>query len=472
MFVFDNNIMLSRKNILLTVVCIALVKIVHAQQADPPNIIFILTDDQRWDALGVAGNEIIHTPNMDRLAEEGCYFANSFVTTPICAASRASIMTGTYERRHGFTFGTPPLAETYVNISYPVLLKQAGYHTGFIGKFGMHFENALDSATFDYYRRPGEQFWTTTYFRLNQDHTGFRHLTEEIGDLSVDFLEKYSADGPFCLSVSFHAPHAEDSDPRQYIWPLDMDSLYRDITIPPPLLSDDRYFNEQPEYVREGLNRVRWYWRFDTPEKYQERVKGYYRMISGIDKQLGRLREEMERLGIADNTIIMFMGDNGYFLGERQFAGKWLMYDNSLRVPFMIYDPSVKDRAKTTEIMALNIDVAPTILDYAGLKIPELMQGVSMKAVVRSQEWTEELHPYFMCEHHFNHNRIPKSEGIRTPRYKYFRYIDHPEREEFYDLENDPWETNNLAGERKYRKEMEGLKEKLDEVIGEQAGSQ
>ena len=433
---------------------------VMSQGQQPPNIIFILTDDQRWDALGYAGNEIIHTPNMDELAAQGCYFANSFVTTPICAASRASIMTGMYERSHGFTFGTAPLAREFAEISYPALLKEQGYHNGFIGKFGMNYAEKFDTTLFEVFRRPGEQFWATTYFRLNEDHTWFRHLTEEIGDLSSDFIDTYHDQGPFCLSVSFHAPHAEDQDPRQYIYPLDMEELYQDVTIPPPLLYDEQYYNSLPEYVRTGLNKVRWYWRFASPEMYQEKVKGYYRMISGIDKQLGRLRNQLEELGIADNTVIIFMGDNGYFLGERRLAGKWLMYDNSLRVPFIVYDP--RSGHKDTDIMALNIDVAPTILDYAGIEIPDQMQGKSVRPVVEADSWDRELRDHFLCEHLFDHDRIPKSEGIRTTRFKYFRYIDDPGHEELYDLLEDPLEVNNLVGKPVYGRVLSDMRERLE----------
>jgi len=447
------------KNLFIILVACCMYLPLKAQGQERPNIIFILTDDQRWDALGYAGNDIIHTPNMDELAAQGCYFANSFVTTPICAASRASIMTGMYERSHGFTFGTPPLAKEFAEISYPALLKAQGYHNGFIGKFGMNYEEKFDTSLFEVFERPGEQFWATTYFRLNKDHTWFRHLTEEIGDLSSDFISTYADKGPFCLSISFHAPHAEDLDPRQYIYPLDMEELYQDVTIPPPLLYDEKYFNAQPEYVRNGLNKVRWYWRFATPEMYQEKVKGYYRMISGIDKQLGRLRAQLRELGIADNTIIIFMGDNGYFLGERRLAGKWLLYENSLRVPFIVYDP--RSGHKNTDIMALNIDVAPTILDYAGIEIPEMMQGKSVRPVVEADQWDTELRDHFMCEHLFNHDRIPKSEGVRTGRFKYFRYIDDPDHEEMYDLEADPLEIENLATDLRYRSILEVMREML-----------
>ena len=461
--------MLNRNSLLILLILFTFCGTSYSQER--PNIIFILTDDQRWDALGYAGNEIIHTPNMDELAAQGCYFENSFVTTPICAASRASIMTGLYERSHAFTFRTKPLAKELVEISYPAILKEAGYSTGFVGKFGMNYQDDMQKQVFDYLQRPGEQFWATTYFRLNKEHTWFRHLSEEIGELSMNYIREQADKGPFCLSVSFHAPHAEDIDPRQYIYPLDMEELYQDVTIPNPELYEIKYFNEQPEYVKTGLNKVRWHWRFDTPEKYQEKMKGYYRMISGVDKQLGLIREELEKLGIADNTIILFMGDNGYFLGERMLAGKWLMYENSLRVPFIVLDPRSGNSGKRSEIMALNIDVAPTILDYAGIEKPSAMQGNSVRPAVDSPEAVEELRDHFICEHLFDHERIPKSEGIRTAKYKYFRYIDDPEHEELYDLSKDPLEIKNLAGSKKYAEVLNEMRLMLEEDLRKLGGA-
>lgn len=425
-----------------------------------PNIIFILTDDQRHDALGVAGNSIIQTPNLDKLAGDGWRFENAFVTTPICAASRASILTGLYERTHKFTFGTPPLNKEHVDQSYPKLLKEAGYQTGFIGKFGMKCEDELDKQLFDYDRRPGEQFWAITYYRLNSDHTGHKHLTTELGNLSVEFIEQRDPEKPFCLSISFHAPHAEDVSPEQFIYPVETRSLYQDIDIPEPPMATDDDFSSQPIWVREGLNRVRWYWRFDTAEKYQRMVKGYYRMISAIDTQIGRIRDTLKAQGIEKNTIIIFMSDNGYFLGERQLAGKWLMYENSLRVPLIVFDPRAGKKGKV-EQMALNIDIAPTILDYAGIVIPESMQGMPLQPLFGSgnTNWRTD----FLCEHLMETSKIPKSEGIRTERYKYFRYIDHPDHEELYDLNTDPMERNNLAKQQEMQEFLHGFRTQLEQ---------
>ncbi len=424
-----------------------------------PNIIFLLTDDQRWDALGAAGNDIIYTPNMDQLASDGVYFSKAFVTSPISAASRASILTGFYERTHGFTFGTPKLAKEYVNISYPQLLKENGYYTGFIGKFGVWVENQADTSLFDVY----DPYGTGFYWELTGEAYGTHiHLTNFTGQKAVNFIKQAPEDKSFCLSVSYNAPHAEDKSLDQYIWPPDFDTLYQNITIPPPDLGDEKYFEAQPAFVREGLNRIRWHWRFDTPEKYQRMVKGYYRMISGVDRTIGRIRRALIEKGVADNTIIILMGDNGYFLGERGFAGKWLMYDNSLRVPLIIYDPRTDNHLQNDEIV-LNVDIAPTILDYARIDIPGQMQGKSLKPLVdgKNISWRTEM----FCEHLFDHNYIPQSEGVRTIKWKYFRYRHHPGNEELYDLENDPLEKNNLAGNVFYKKTLQEMRVKCNNWI-------
>ncbi len=436
---------------------------VQPKVEERPNLIFILTDDQRWDTLGFAGNEIIQTPHMDQLAEDGFYFENSFVTTPICATSRASLVTGLYERTHGFTFGTPPLQGQFVDLSYPKLLKAAGYYTGFIGKFGMSFEDDADQDLFDVYDRPGEQFWATTYYRLTRDHTGHRHLTREIGDKGIRFLNNRPTDQPFCLSLSFHAPHAEDIDPRQFIYPVELESLYKDDTIPPAPLSDPHFYREQPEWVRVGLNKIRWHWRFSSPEQYQEMVKGYYRMITGIDIQIGRIRDRLRELGIDQNTIIIFMGDNGYFLNERLLAGKWLMYENSLRVPLIVYDPREDAPVpQRLDHLALNIDIAPTLLQYAGIPIPDSVQGKPLQHAIRGRD---DWRTAFLCEHLFENPRIPKSEGVRTEQFKYFRYIDHPEHEELYDLHTDPLEVHNLVENPQYAKVLQELSQQCDDLI-------
>jgi len=429
-----------------------------------PNIIFILTDDQRWDALGFSGNRIIKTPEMDKLAREGVYFKNAFVTTPICAASRASIFTSLYERTHGYTFGQGNIKDPYINNSYPALMKKSDYYTGFFGKFGVQYEHI--SSLFDdseVYDRNGKYSDYRGYYykTLGRDTV---HLTRYTGQKAMDFINNAPSDKPFCLSLSFSAPHAHDPAPNQYFWQDAQDSLYRDMLMPPPLLGADKYFNEQPDYVKENINRKRWHWRYDTFLKYQHSVKGYYRMIRGIDREIGKIRTLLKEKGIADNTIIMLMGDNGYFLGERQLAGKWLMYDNSLRVPLIIYDPRNENHRVIVD-MALNIDIAPTIFDFAGLDVSSKWQGRSLAGYVKGENPVADREQ-FVCEHLWETPRIPPSEGLRTKKWKYFRYRRHLEHEELYNLVEDPLEKNNLAKDEKYQSKLEEMRSNFKQLSG------
>jgi arylsulfatase A-like enzyme len=230
--------------------------------------------------------------------------------------------------------------------------------------------------------------------------------------------------------------------------------------IPEPLLKEDLYFKALPEYVQTGENRTRWYWRFDTPEKYQKSVKGYYRMISEVDAELGKIRKALEENDLAENTIIILMGDNGYFLGERQLAGKWLMYENSLRVPLIVFDPRNSVHRKVEE-MALNIDIPTTLFDFAGIPMPAVSQGRSLVPFTRGENLLEDRSE-FIIEHLWEVDIIAASEGLRTTRWKYFRYRNDLEHEELYDLKNDPQEINNLVANKIYRKKLIEMRTKFD----------
>ncbi|GHU99869.1 acetylglucosamine-6-sulfatase [Bacteroidia bacterium] len=426
-----------------------------------PNILFILTDDQRWDALGYAGNPYIHTPNLDRLAQQGVYFKNSFVTTPLSGASRASILTGLYERTGGYTFGVGDIPKDLLDHSYPVLLHDAGYYTGFYGKFGVNYPAAELKKYFDKIEVLGRSGPKGYFYKTIDGDTV--HLTDYMGWSAEKFLRSAPKDKPFCLSLSFNAPHAHDKAVEQYFWPKTEDHLYRDVIMPDALISEEKYFLAQPEYVREGINRERWFWRYDTPEKYQHSIKGYYRMISGVDRVVGQIREVLRQTGQGDNTVIIFMGDNGYFEGERQLAGKWLMYDNSLRVPLIIYDPRGKGH-RDVEQMALNIDIAPTILNYCGVAVPQRVQGLDLGVYTTSGKGRIDRDK-FLCEHRWATKLVAASEGIRTEGWKYFRYCDHPGSEHLYELTVDPLEVNNLAGDPRYAKKLEELRRQCDELI-------
>ena len=436
----------------------------------PPNIIVIVTDDQRWDAIGYAGNEIIITPEQDKLAKEGTFFNKAFVTTPICGASRATIISGLYERKHEFTLGGTVLDSVYNKQNYAHQLKQKGYKTGFFGKLGIKNNGDLTKSFSEY-----EAFDRNNGFK---DHRGYYykkigkdtvHLTRYTGHKALNFIEQTSIDQPFCLSISFSAPHAHDGAwegiQKQYFWQQEVDDYYRDIKIPGPKNANDDQFAALPKGIREGFNRTRWYWRYDTPERYQESLKGYYRMIGGVDRELGKIRTLLKAKGIADNTIIIWMGDNGYFLGERQMAGKWLMYDNSVRVPLIIFDPRVNRHHDVSDMVA-NVDLAVTILDFAGAETALKTHGNSLVPYVNKGE-SPNKRETLLIEHLWDFDPIPSSEGLRTEKWKYMRYRDIEAQEELYDLVSDPEELDNLASNPDHANVVIEMKEKLDFKIAE-----
>ena len=439
---------------------------------NPPNIILIVTDDQRWDAIGYVGNEIIITPEQDQLAKEGTYFNKAFVTTPICGASRATIITGLYERKHKFTLGGTTLDSIYNRKNYAYELKRNGYKTGFFGKLGIKNNGGLTESFSEH-----EVYDRNNYFK---DHRGYYyktigkdtvHLTRYTGQKALSFIENTEKDQPFCLSISFSAPHAHDGAwegiQKQYFWQEEVDNYYKGIKIPAPKNASNEQFNALPKEVREGFNRTRWYWRYDTPERYQESLKGYYRMISGVDNELGKIRRLLKAKGIENNTIIIWMGDNGYFLGERQMAGKWLMYDNSVRVPLIIFDPRVNNHFDVNDMVA-NVDLASTILDFAGINTKLKTHGNSLVPYVKTGQSPykrEEL----LIEHLWDFNPIPSSEGIRTERWKFMRYRNIEAKEELYDLKSDPEELKNLTSNPDYSNLVIEMREKLERKISKYA---
>jgi arylsulfatase A-like enzyme len=435
--------------------------VVRAKNEEQPNILFFLIDDQRNDTLGCAGHPILKTPVVDSLAAEGVRFENAFVTTSICAASRATIFSGLYERTHGFTFGTPPISVEHVEASYPALLRKAGYRTGFIGKFGVNAGKGGSSAMFDYFKQIGYP-----YLQKQADGT-LRHEAELAGDRAIEFLKENPKGKPFCLSVSFNSVHAVDDDmENHYPWPKAVDGMYDDVEIPRPRLDDPAIFESQPEFLRKSMNRDRYFWRWDTPEKYQKNMRAYFRMISGVDRVIGRVRKGLEENGLAENTIIIYNGDNGYYMGERGFAGKWSHYEQSLRVPLIVYDPRAtkKRRGKVRSEMALNVDLPATMLDYAGVDVPKHYQGRSITPLVRGRKvhnWRKD----FFCEHLMNNESIPKWEGIRGERYVYARYFEQkPVYEFLHDLEKDPDELKNFASDANYGKILAKMRKRCDEL--------
>lgn len=424
-----------------------------------PNILFILTDDQRWDAMGCAGNPIIQTPNMDRLAEQGTLFPNTFCTTSICSISRASFLTGQYARRHGILDFRTPLPDEAMRASFPVLLREAGYRTGFVGKWGLG--GPLPEEAFDVWHGFGGQ---GSYFEEGQPG----HLTARLGELVLDFIDRSTPDRPFLLCWSTKAPHVQDAradrpfppDPR-------FEPLYAEVTIPLPATATEEAFARLPAFIRESEGRTRWHPRFATPELYQQSVRDYYRLVTGVDAVLGRVMARLRERGLDERTIVILTSDNGFFLGEHGLAGKWLMYEESIRIPLIVMDPRVPPsaRGQRREEMALNLDLAPTILELAGVAVPDQVQGRSLVPLVRG-ELPSSWRTSWFYEHHYDHGgRIPRVEGVRTERWKYVRYLDpEPPYEQLFDLIRDPHEEKNLVGDPAHAERLEALRGRWREL--------
>lgn len=416
------------------------------EKMEPLNVVVIVSDDHRADVLGCAGHPIVRTPNLDRLAADGVRFENAFVTTSICAASRASILTGLPERAHHFTFGRPPLAESLAGTSYPARLRAAGHRTGFVGKFGISVEGGR--ATIDRMFDEFTPITRTPYLKTLPDGST-RHATDLIGDAAVDFLERAATNQPFCLSISFNAGHAEDGDLENHFPPPATEAdLHAGVPMPRPRLDGGRHFEGQPAFLRESMNRDRYRWRWDAPEKYDRNLRNYFRMLAGLDRNVGRVLTALDRLGLADDTMVIFLGDNGYYMGERGFAGKWSHYEESLRIPMIVFDPRLDaaDRGRLETATTLNIDVSPTVLAAAGLPHPSPPAAGRPLPIVQEAALRASPRAGFLCEHGMKHPDIPRWVGYRTGDLKYARYLDHPEGGEFlHDLRTDPDESVNLA---------------------------
>lgn len=436
--------------------------IVRAQQR--PNIIFILTDDQRWDALGAAGNKIIQTPNIDAIAEKGILFSNAYVTTAICCVSRASILSGQYASRHKIEDFATAFSDSAIKKTYPLLLRSAGYKTGFIGKFGVGAKDP-DGKLFDYWR--GSKAFDQQYYLTNTKGEPV-HNTDSIGNDVMEFLDRFANQGPFCLSVSFKAPHELDGDPPKYPVQEKFKELYTTVNIPEPVTADPRYWNSFPDFFKtdNNIGRVRWKPLFSTPELYQQTVKNYYRLITGVDEVAGKMIKKLKALGIDKNTVIIFMGDNGFCLGEHGLEGKWFGFEESIRVPLIVYDPRAEEKYAGKKITrtALNIDIAPTILSFANVMKPSDMQGESLMDIADRR--VNERKDFFYRHTFLGSPQLPKVEGVVSARMKYMKYIEF-NYEELYDLKHDPHETTNLAGNPGYRKKLQYFRKRY-EVLKQQ----
>ena len=450
----------------------------QAVRADRPNIVYIMTDDHAAHAIGAYGSRVNTTPHLDRLAREGALFTSVFATNSICTPSRAAILTGQYSHINGVTMFN---RFDSARLTVARLLQQGGYHTGMIGKWHL----GSDPAGFDRWEiLPGQGayrdplFYTATGEKI---YTG-RYATDVITDLALDFIEQRPKGKPFFLMMHHKAPHRpwEPSDAHaahfaaqripepvtfwdsyatrtdalhENLQRVAADLTNRDLKLPPPAGLQGaelaKWLAIKPDFVtivREGASvtltgepLVRW--------KYQRYMQDYLATVQSVDDSVGRVLALLDRAGLARNTMVIYTSDQGFFLGDHGLFDKRFMYEESIRMPFLVRWPAVIKPGTRSDVLALNIDFAPTFLEVAGLPASTDMQGRSLLPVLRGRrpaDWRTSM--YYRYYHDPGDHNTRAHYGVRTRTHKLI-FFWKKDQWELFDLVNDPYELHNLYGE-------------------------
>jgi len=493
----------------------------NAMISQPPNVIYILTDDQRVEMLGAAGHPVLRTPHLDRLAEQGVRFTQALCTSPACTPSRTSHYLGQWERRHAVNFDshTAVSPDAFAD-SFPMRLKAAGYFTGWVGKNHVPvgdggYHSGLMEQAFDYWYAnhghtgfyPKRRFPDSAYYKarantqvevLQEGAMNFLDPDEPFLRSPPTPLPRRPTDRPFCLCLTFNLPHCSSTNEMEH--GAEEDELYRTVyrdrldEIPLPRTykpAGDLMPPRLPRSVYNGRP-IRSYDYARSPETMREHLVREYQTITGIDRCVGALRKKLDDMGLAENTIIVFSTDHGIHFGEHGLRGKCFLYEQDLRIPLIVYDPSRPPdaRGQLRDEMVVTEDLAPTILELCGQSVPSVMQGRSLVPLLRGEKppWREAV----FAEQLMDIQNYPRSECVRTANWKYIRYFarhpnpadrkdgttdnylrflhDSPEGrlapvyEELFDLANDPDETANLADEPEHASRLNALRERLIET--------
>ncbi|MDN3663916.1 sulfatase [Algibacter miyuki] len=441
-----------------------------------PNIIFLLSDDQTSIATGCYGNDQVVTPNMDMLAEEGVLFENHYNTTAICMASRAVILTGMYEYKAGCNFEHGPLRKAKFAKSYPVILREHGYYTGFAGKFGMAVSdadnstrhNSWDLLPIDAFDNWAGGLGQTSYQTAKNKYISkyaekYPHSTRAYAAWAEDFIKEAKETGkPFSMSISFKAPHMPFT-PDQYF-----DYVYKGKKYKKP----ENYGAENATHLAPQAKTGRQYkeynfWR-NSEESYQETIKNYNQLIHGVDYALGMIRKTLEEQGVADNTIIIFTSDNGYSCGAHNFGGKVLPYEEASKSPLIIYDPRTpfKERGVRREEVTANIDMAPTILNYAGIEAPAHMDGEDLRVLI---EKPKKFKRKTVALTNFWGNDEIQAMGVVSKDWKYILWNYEDDKmnttEELFHIGKDRLEMTNKATDPSEEKQLKIMRSLYDAQV-------
>ncbi|MBD2847576.1 sulfatase [Paenibacillus sp. IB182496] len=449
-----------------------------------PNIVFIMSDDHASHAMSCYGSRINETPNIDRIASEGMRLDNCFCTNSICSPSRAAILTGKYNHLNGVKSIHDALDGR--QMTYPKLMQQEGYQTAIVGKWHLGHGGDADPTGFDYWNVvPGQgEYHDPEFIEMGERKRVKGYATDLITDYSIDWMDARDKTRPFMLMCHHKAPHRPWQPHEKY------KDLYEGVDLPEPETFYDDYAT-RAEAARVAKMRIerdmhdevdlkgtapaelseleakRW--------KYQRYIKDYLRCVASIDESVGRLLDYLDAEGIADDTIIVYTSDQGFFLGDHGWFDKRFMYEESLRMPMVIRYPREIRAGSVSEAMALNVDFPVTFLEYAGIAVPEEMQGASLRGVLRGETpegWRTSM--YYRYWMHLDHiHNVYSHYGIRTHRYKLIYYYaqalgtsgsvdeDRAPEWELFDLERDPHELRNVYADPAYADTVAALKREL-----------
>jgi N-acetylglucosamine-6-sulfatase len=433
------------------------------------NIIFILTDDQRYDALGFMDHPFLETPHMDSMARNGVHLKNAFVTTALCSPSRASILTGLYAHKHRVVDNNNPIPKDTVFFSQ--YLKQAGYETAYVGKWHMGGEADDPQPGFDHwvsFRGQGTYLPGKGGLNVNGQRVPQKgYITDELTDYAMDWLEARKLDKPFMLYLSHKAVHAEFIPAERH------KGRYKAKQVTPPATQADTpgNYRDKPMWVKNQRNS--WHgvdYPYHSDLDVAQYYKDYCETLLAVDESLGRVLDFLRSKKILDSTLIIFMGDNGFLFGEHGLIDKRNAYEESMRVPMLMQCPELFKGGTVVEKIVANLDIAPTILEAAGLRPPDYMDGKSFLAVAQGKNvpWRDKLLYEYYWERNFP--QTPTIHALRTDDYKYIHYFGIWDIDELYDIKNDPRETRNLIFSAEHRQVVQRLNKEMFDLLRETDG--
>ena len=443
--------------------------------ADKPNILFIFSDDHAYQAVSAYGYEIgkyAPTPNIDRIASDGMRFDRCYVTNSICAPSRAVVLTGKYSHLNGKIDNSSADPFDGSQQTFPKLLQKAGYQTAIIGKWHLR----SDPTGFDYWNiLPGQgDYHNPKMVEMGQQkkHTGY--VTDLITDFSIDWIKNRDADKPFCLMYHHKAPHRNWQPDDKHA------GMYQHTDIPVPDTFYDDYTTRsdaarQQEMTIEKHLRVPQDTKIEPPKglkgrelkkwKYQRYMEDYLACVASVDDNVGRFLDFLDTSGLAENTIVIYTSDQGFFLGTHGWFDKRFMYEESLHMPLLVRYPAVIEAGTVNSNLVSNLDFAPTFLELAKTKIPRDIQGESLVPLLKGKTpdtWRTSFY-YHYYEYPGGHS-VKRHYGVRTERYKLIHFYYDIDEWEFYDLYNDSEEINNLYGDSEFAEIIDSLKVELERL--------